>query len=531
MARWSLPWGGGYAWNTWTDSRYNQVQTYKQWVYISVNAIANKVAQLQPQAAVVRPAELEGNGDLLSGVEDNGDGNGNYSGGPGTLSKRHNLGRRRRSFIYKGLNRRQRRKAMSQIRLADDEDLQPLPAGHPLVKLLRNPNKPDTSGDFFKELIIFLYLTGNAYVWLPRNRIHTPSSPEGLPAEMWVVPSHWIWPVTGDSGEIESYDIRPVYSSTLLTRIPAGDIVHLKFPSPISKIDGWSPQTAGARWIDQHDAIDQSRWHAFANVAQLGPMLLLDENTVDPGPEDIVRIEERFMSRFSGPTKAGRPVILRGVKDIKPYSSTPREMDFNASSDQLRDMILALFGVPRSAAMFAEGMTYGSNIAVLQWFCSFTINPLTKMIGDVFTEKIASRFDEQRRIRVYYEDCTPEDPVQKLAEHEKYIANGAMTLNEVREDLGLEPYEGFGDLPILPMGVSEFAGGDTGVDDFGLPGISGMSGSTGEENGEVSSNGRLSTSEPPAAGSRLSAAFDAPAEGRAPAEGFGNGVVKVPRDW
>jgi HK97 family phage portal protein len=416
MASLSAPgYGSSYAGNTWTDSRTEQVKHYKYWTFIAISSIANKVAQLQPNAAVVRPAMLD---------------------------------QRLKRYRYKGVTLRGRRKAMTQI--TQSEDLEPLPCDHRLVRLLSNPNEPDTASDFWKELVIFLYLTGNAYIWLPPDSL-------GLPAEAWILPSHWVWPRANKSdGVITDYDIRPVYATARMETLPAKEIVHLKFKSPISKIDGWAHTTAGSRWIDQDEAISQSRWHAFANVAQLGPMLLLDEKTIDPTREDIERIEQRFMSRFSGPTKAGRPVILAGVKDIKPYMTSPREMDFSASSDQMRDMILGLFGVPRQAAMFSEGMTYGSNLAVLQWFCSFTINPLTKMIGDTYTEKIASRYDEQRRIRVYWDDCTPEDPVQKLAEHEKYLATGVLTINEVRQEIGYAPYEYGGDNPMLPIGIQEY---------------------------------------------------------------------------
>ncbi|MGH8731864.1 MAG: phage portal protein, partial [Burkholderiales bacterium] len=181
-------------------------------------------------------------------------------------------------------------------------------------------------------------------------------------------------------------------------------------------------------------------------------MLLLDDQVVDPGPEDIERLEQRFMSRFSGPTKAGRPVILTNVKDIKQFQQSTREMDFNASSEQARDMILALFKVPKQIAGFSDGMTYGSNLAVIQWFCANTINPLTHFLGEVFTEKIAVRFDERRRIRIYWDDCAPDDPAQKLAEHQAYLTSGVLTINEVRQELGYAPYEHGGDDPILPMG-------------------------------------------------------------------------------
>ena len=130
-------------------------------------------------------------------------------------------------------------------------------------------------------------------------------------------------------------------------------------------------------------------------------------------------------------------------------------------------MVLSIFGVPRQVAGIGDGMTYGSNLAVLQWFCGATINPLTHFLGEHYTEKVAPRYDpKRRRIRAYWPDCTPDDPVQTLAENQAYLTAGVLTINEVRQELGREPYEGFGDMPILPMGVSEYQGFDEDLGDL-----------------------------------------------------------------
>lgn len=431
MGQMSMPFSGGYLSPNWLDNRYEQVKAYKGWPAVAIGAIMNKTAQISPEVAVVGQAERQ---------------------------------QGKRGWAYKGLNRLERRKALTQ--LSASEDLEPLPLSHPLWQLLRHPNEADSGSDFIKELVLFLYLCGNAYLWCP------PSQAFGYPAEMWVMPSHWMFPRAGKSGLLDHYDVRPVYSSVNVLEIPVEEIVHLKFKSPLSKIDGYAPTTAGAIWIDNSAAIEQSRWHMFANMALLGPMLLLDEQQVTVTPEDIERIENRFMSRFSGPAKAGRPIILGNVKDVKPYSATPEEMAYHESSEQARDYVLALFGVPRQVAGFGENMTFGSNLAVLMWFCASTINNLTHTLGEMFTKHVAPRYPEGRRLRVYWPDCTPEDPAQKLAEDIAWLDHGVITINEKREELGRESYPYGGDDPIMPIGNAPmpFA---TGMDledlDFVLP--------------------------------------------------------------
>jgi HK97 family phage portal protein len=432
LGQMSMPFAGGYLSPNWLDNRYQQVQSYKEWVAVSIDAIASKVAQLSPEVAVVRMAERD----------------------------------RAKGWRYKGLNLLERRKALTQ--LSDAEDLDPLPLSHPLWHLFRFPNEADSFADLIREVLIFYYLTGNCYLWVP------PSQAFGYPAEIFCLPSHWMYPrASRDGSLIDHYEVRPVYSSVRVLDISSDEIIHFKRKSPISKIDGFSLTTAGARFIDNAAAIEQSRWHMFSNIALLGPMLLLDEQTQDVGPEDLERVEQRFMSRFSGPTKAGRPVILRGVRDVKPYNgTTPVEMAYMQSSEQARDHILALFGVPKAVLGLTDNMTFGSVAAVLAHFASHTINPLTSDLGSMFTKHLAPRFPEGRRLRVYWQDCKIDDPAQKLAEDTAFLDRGVITINEKRQELGRDKYEHGGDDPLLQVGLAPmpFVTGDNLQDmDFVLP--------------------------------------------------------------
>src|ERR1043166_1570225 len=433
LGRLSMPFSGGYLSPNWLDNRYEQVKAHREWVFVAVRCLMNSVAQLTPECAVVRSAQRD---------------------------------QQKGRWRYKGLNQVERRKALTQ--LSASEDLDPLPLTHPLCQLLRHPSEADSFADFVAELILFLQLTGNAYIWAPNAQAFD------YPAEIFVLPSHWVYPrASTASGLLDHYEIRPVYSSVRILDIPVEEVIHVKYKSALSKIDGFAPTTAGARWVDNSSAVEQSRWHMFANLALLGPMLLLDEQQVTVTPEDVERIENRFMSRFSGPTKAGRPIILSNVKDIKPYSATPVEMAYHESSEQARDYVLALFGVPRQVAGFGEQMTFGSNLAIIQWYCSQTVDPLTSMLGNAFSKHLAPRFPEGRRLRVWWDSCAPRDPAQVLAEHQAYLAAGALTLNEVRQELGKEPYEFGGWDPILPVGVAPmpFATGEDPFQDleFALP--------------------------------------------------------------
>ena len=292
----------------WTDSRIEQVRNYKHWIYIAIRTIARQIASQVPNVSWTF----------------------------------HNSQSFPRSNYLKN-------KAL--IPLLTHEDLEPVPDKHPLLRLLKDPNDPDTSYDLWYETILFHHLTGIAYWWMPKNKF-------GLPAAIWVVPSHWMWPIVGQDKLIEGYEIRPIEGNYFRKFLPVDEIVVFKDKSPISKIDGFSPLTAGAQWGDTMDMINRSRWHAYKNGTFPTVAVQFDGKFQDPSDEDLKRIEAKFMSRYTGETRTNRPMFLPPGVSVNPLSLGINQMLFGETATEVRNNILALFGVPSSAAGLSNDMSY-----------------------------------------------------------------------------------------------------------------------------------------------------------------------------
>ncbi len=188
--------------SAWTDHRIEQSRHFKHWVYIAISRIADKIACQTPNV---------GSLSTVSSTQSN-----HFS-----------------SFL-------KRNKALTP--LGNHQDLVHVRNEHPLLRLLNDPNDPDTSFDLWYETLLFLLLEGSAYWWIPKN-------PLGLPSAIWVLPSHWVWPIAGKERLIESYELRPTDGLYLRKNIPAEEIIHFRRKNPLSKIDGYSPMTAGAQWL------------------------------------------------------------------------------------------------------------------------------------------------------------------------------------------------------------------------------------------------------------------------------------------
>lgn len=188
----------------WTDSRIEQVRHFKHWAYVAINRIANQVAQSRPNVSVARDTSR-----------------------PDTIGTPE-----------RWLSRPLRNKALVPLQL--HEELEPVPCDHPLVELLTDANPYDSGFDLWYETILYLYLTGSAYWWAPKNRA-------GLPMELWCIPSHWVWPIPGKQRVVDVYQVRPVEGVYIGVNLPAEDVIHFRFKSPVSKIDGYSPLSAGSQ--------------------------------------------------------------------------------------------------------------------------------------------------------------------------------------------------------------------------------------------------------------------------------------------
>jgi 2'-5' RNA ligase/phage portal protein BeeE len=345
-----------------------------------------------------------------------------------------------------------RSKALSVIK--PHEELEPLEADHHLRRLLENPNKYDTTFDLFYEAQMFDELCGVDYIWMVPNDF-------GVPCELWVIPSHWVWPKTGGGQYvdvynphadelIQYYEVRPWggMGSAGILYLPPDQVLCTRWKSPINKIDGYSKLAAGARWIDSEESITNSRWSQFQNVARPEFWVELGPGYEDPDDDRISRIEAKFASKIQGEFNYGKPVITPPGAKITPLSFNPAEMAYVGSEEQIRDMILSLFAVPKAAVGIAEGMTYGSVLAVLATLCSQCLNPRLLMRGQALTKHLGSRWSTPgRSVRIWYDDCVPADPAQVNADLQADERFLAVTPNEVRALRGRKPYEYGGDDP------------------------------------------------------------------------------------
>jgi hypothetical protein len=444
-------WGFGIYPGSWTGNRIEQIQHYRHWVWRCIRTICDIATKEAP---------------LVVDVRDKSESKAYYAKmmkwAMGLKQAGASAGRIA-SMVPPFPSRRflttwQHRKALHAVR--PHEVMEHVPSDDELKSKMEHPNEWDTGTDLLSELIINLQLTGNAYLWPVPYK-----GARGI-AEFWVMPSAWVWPQrTGKSNRlVDYYQIRPwgQTGSGKVFQFDCDELVHFRFKSPLSKIDGASPTQAGAEIVDSYEQMQLARFFSIQNGTTVGAVVELDAGT-DPKTEELEKFRTKWMSRFQGVFNFNAPAILPpGAKLIRPDAGE-WELAGIKSSDQLRDYICGMFGLTKSIVGFMEDANRAAFEAALAQCYFLVVNPLLSMIGLTFTEQIAQPMYGATK-RVFWEDMTPADRSVELQEWNTLMQNAPYTGNEFRQWMHLDPIPE-GEEVIVPMtkmgaGMDDFGGDD-----------------------------------------------------------------------
>jgi len=405
-------WPGG-----WSQDRLEYVHHMTQWVYNCVDAISHMASANPPVSAYIRHKKDK--------------------------PKTH-VTKNFKRFVRKNRDN-----------YSPPEEIDYIGPGNLLYEIIQTPNKMDDICDILYESQMFLELCGVSYIWLVPNR-------NGIPIEMWVIPSHWVFPRIGGGKYgfgpwsdhlVESYEIRPwggVRSSGTF-HISPRDMMVEHYKSPVNKIDGYSALYAIAKWVDLDESVTNAHWAQMINRARPDVAIELGEGYSDPSPAEIERIQARFDTKYSGEINTGRTVVTPPDSTVKPLSFSPQHMEYIQSGDATRDKVCSTFRVPKTILGISDEMTFGGIASSKKAFWEFCMKPKMAMRGRRWTKFLGSRFRPSKKVivRMWFPDDSPEDPQQINADIQTDLQANAITPNEVREIREREPYAHGGNDPMI----------------------------------------------------------------------------------
>lgn len=345
-------------------------------------------------------------------------------------------------------------------RLHDDPALSEFVAGdvtiqqvthHPLLTLLKSPQSdPDNPGlagyDFRWMTQLYLESVGRAYWLVERDGL-------GVPSKLWLLRSHLVREIADPTGKrlIDHYE----YGSSRGASYQPSEIIRFHFPDPQNPyFGGYSPLMAAIEKIRISRKEDA---HLNAMLDNMGrPDAIFsprgDSEGGGIGSAEAQRLRSAFRQTFN---EAGRGGLL--VSEIpgtlQPLQWAPQDVVEIQRAAAIKTDICNTFGVPdakleRNAANLAGAKTADYAHKVDAGL------PRCRRIEETLNARLVPMFDPSGRLFLAYDSPVPEDEIFALEQTRTASMSGAITRNEIRQAVGLDPVP-WGEQPLVPNNMVE----------------------------------------------------------------------------
>lgn len=311
---------------------------------------------------------------------------------------------------------------------------------HPLFRILHDsPNYDQTATDFWEYSSASIELWGNSYAAIERNgggRVAalTPLRPDSVSVRRL------------ENGNLE-------YRWTMDGENHVGSdraILHIRGFGG-DPLGGMSTLHFGRHAFGLARAIDRAAAGTFSNGMIAQTALTFERWLTD---EQRNLAETKLSEKYIGAKNSGRPIILEGGTKIDVLSIKPEDAQMLESRGFSVEEVCRFFGVPPFMVGHTQKVTsFGSGLEQqVLGFQKFTLRRRLKRIEQALEKQLLTPAERAAGLTIEFnlEGLLRGDSTARAAFYQSALANGWMTINEVREKENLPPVEG-GDVPRMQM--------------------------------------------------------------------------------
>jgi HK97 family phage portal protein len=313
---------------------------------------------------------------------------------------------------------------------------------HPMSLLLLRPSREyETQTRFIRQVIRRLCLSGEAI-------IYKVTEGPGRVTEMQLLQSSQIT-VIPDSFGIKRFDYRPDGMGEPIPLNPE-DIIFLKFDDPLDPFRGLSPLAAAWREAQTDTSIGDYRKSFFDNAAIPSGVLT---TKMDASRQKLQEWSSDWQDKYSGYRNAGKTPALAGGLEYQKTGATPGEIDFSdvVAIPEIRiPMVFGVGPILINAKAGLDRSSYTNYEAARVTFWQDTASPLMALIQDDMTIGLTTEADNFFiRFDTSEVPALQEDISKRETRAVSSLRNGAITINEYRQIIGLNPVED-GEVFLIP---------------------------------------------------------------------------------
>jgi HK97 family phage portal protein len=265
-----------------------------------------------------------------------------------------------------------------------------------------------------------------------------------VPSEFWPLNPNVYRPIPDELKWISGYKRR---DKPYETPLEVSQVIHAQFPDPANLIWGLSPMRAIARVIDMD--VEHVKW----NAALPGNRMTPETAIVDRNLKTDTQLDEaadRLAERYSGPDRAGRPLMLGAGAEVLRLSLTPQEMGWIESRRFTLIEICAAYGLIPS--LFVPDAKYSNQDVAVKYMWENGATRMLSVFEDAFNTRLIPRA-LRSKLWIHFDlSGVPamSDSLEKRLEAHERAVRSAIPPNQsfVIFDIPCPPVEG-GDKPLV----------------------------------------------------------------------------------
>lgn len=305
---------------------------------------------------------------------------------------------------------------------------------HPLLDALDRFNEFTSASDGFYITQSHRKLTGDAFWFVDGSGTNINGIYLLQPDKVTIN----LGKVAGNNKVIESYTYKDVIKGEPIevTYAPE-DIIHFKIPNPANYYRGKSAVEAAAEAIDTDSMAIEANRKLFERGLIANFMLTTDKSLT---PEQLKQLHSEFRNTYGGVANAYKVPILGGGIKSENLQMSNRDAQYLEQQAWLRDKITAIFGNNKAVLGVTDDVNRANAEATISQWRQTTVRSEMKEITDTLNEFFVPRFGTN--LVLGFEDLVKEDESAKTELLVKQKNADIISINEAREELGLDPIDG-----------------------------------------------------------------------------------------
>ena len=389
------------------------VDSYRSWVYTSVDKISKTVAMLPVELYIYR-SRRTGQKVILSGT------------------KLHEF----KMLESPG----DRVTAEKEIGLEREPVL-----SHPFLDLIHRPNGTMTRMMLWYETMIRMELAGMCCWYMPKGKL-------GIPGEIWPLPltkTAKIQAKVSTRAELEYWHYQ---DGQVNQKFDPKEILFFHYPNPGNPWMGFSPLMAQTYPYDIDLFMMQQQRALYERGATPGIHLHTDQNL---GPDQVKDIKEYLDSNYAGATKAGFPIITHSGLKLERAGFTPKEALLKDVAEWAREKLVTSYDLSDGKLGLVKDANRANMEALDVSFVRECMKPKTMLMEEAIETFLLPVYDQGLTLDFQLPDVANRE--MNVKERESNLTHFITVVNEEREKMGKPPVP-WGDKPWVPMTMVQEGG-------------------------------------------------------------------------